>query len=98
MSPDIMTPDEIESFISGNAWTTAKRYPNAPHQYVARRSCRCEAEYVRFIQHIRAVGYRQRFGRAYYTYFDWPVGGVIYQFWTMGVPIAREYVINRAIK
>jgi hypothetical protein len=44
------------------------------------------------------VGYRQRFGRAYYTYFDWPVGGVIYQFWTMGVPIAREYVINRAIK
>jgi hypothetical protein len=93
-----MTPDEIESFISGNAWTTAKRYPNAPHQYVARRSCRCEAEYVRFILHIRAVGYRQRFGRAYYTYFDWPVGGVIYQFWTMGVPIAREYVINRAIK
>ena len=48
--------------------------------------------------HIRRNGYRQKFGRVYYTYFDWTVEGVVHQFWTIGEPVATTIIINRAVK
>jgi hypothetical protein len=55
----------------------------------------------RFVMHIRRNGYRGRFGRATYTYLDWPVNGVIHQFGTMGAALditITIIIINRAVK
>jgi hypothetical protein len=48
--------------------------------------------------HIRRHGYRARFGRVFYTYLDWPVDGVLHQFWTMGASLEETIIINRALK
>ena len=93
-----MTPGEITSFIEGHPWRFARTMAHMPHAYVVKAKCRSEREFERFVMHIRRNGYRQKFGRTYYTYFDWPVAGVIHQFWTMGAPLAATIIINRAVK
>jgi integrase len=95
--PD-MTPEEIGSFIESNAWRFAKTMAHMPHSYVVKEKCRDPREFERFVMHIRRHGYRQRFGRAYYTYLDHPVDGVVHQFWTMGEPLDQTIIINRAVK
>ena len=55
-------------------------------------------EFERFVMHIRRHGYKQRFGKSTYTYMDWPVDGVVHQFWTMGAPLDISIIINRAVK
>lgn len=93
-----MTPVEIASFIEGHPWRFARTMAHMPHSYIVRAKCRSEEEFERFVMHIRRNGYRGKFGRAYYTYFDWPVDGVVHQFWTMGAPLAATIIINRAVK
>jgi hypothetical protein len=65
---------------------------------VVRKKARDETEFERFVMHIRKNGYRGKFGKNYFTYFDWPVDGVIHQFWTMGEPLGATIIINRAVK
>jgi hypothetical protein len=72
--------------------------PEMPHAYIVKEKCRDAGEFERLVIHIRRHGYRQRFGRAWYTYLDWPVDGVIHQFWTMGAPLSETIIINRAVK
>jgi hypothetical protein len=72
--------------------------PHMPHSYVVKNTCRSAQEFERFVMHIRLHGYRQKFGRAWYTYLDWPVDRVIHQFWTMGEPLSETIIINRAVK
>jgi hypothetical protein len=93
-----MTPEEITSFIEGHEWRFARSMPHMPHSYVVKEQCRNGSEFERFVMHIRHHGYKQKFGRVYYTYLDWPVDSVIYQFWTMGAPLADTIIINRAVK
>lgn len=93
-----MTPDEITSFIEGHAWRFARTMAHIQHSYVVKEKCRSALEFERFVVHIRRHGYRQKFGRTYYTYFDWPVEGLTHQFWTMGAPLAVTILINRAVK
>jgi hypothetical protein len=93
-----MAPDEIEDFIQAHPWRFAKTMAHIPHSYVVKQKCRDPAEFERLVMHIRRNGYRQKFGRVYYTYFDWPVDGVVHQFWTMGAPLATTIIINRAAK
>jgi len=93
-----MTPDEINSFITGHAWRFAKTMAHIPHSYVVKAKCRDAFEFERFVMHIRRHGYKERFGRATYTYFDWKVDGVVHQFWTMGAPLNVTIIINRAVK
>ena len=93
-----MTPDEINSFITGHAWRFAKTMAHMPHSYVVKAKCRDAFEFERFVMHIRQNGYRAKFGRATYTYLDWPVNGIIHQFWTMGAPLDITIIINRAVK
>ena len=45
------------------------------------------------VRHIREHGYRARFGRNTYTYFE-PGDG--YRYWTMGWPVEKTTLINRA--
>lgn len=93
-----MSPEEIDAFISAHTWKFAKTMAHMPHAYVVRERCRDEAEFERFVLHIRAHGYKARFGRRWFTYFDWPVDGVTTQFWTMGFPLEQTIIINRAVK
>ena len=86
-----MIPDEITSFIEGHEWRFAKNMPEIPHSYVVKKDCRSAEEFERFVIHIRRNGYRGKFDRAYYTYLDWPVDGVIHQFWTRGAPSVRDH-------
>jgi hypothetical protein len=67
-----------------------------PHPYVVKAKCRDVLEFERLVMHIRQHGYRAKFGRATYTYLDWPVNGVIHQF--MGAPFDITIIINRAVK
>jgi hypothetical protein len=98
-TPRLLTDEEVESFIAGHDWTFAKTYAEtAPHSYVVKKRCRCPREFERFVMHISRAGYRGRFGRYYYTYLDWPVDGVMHCFWSMGEPLARTIIINRAVK
>ena len=95
-----MTPDEITSFIDGHQWRVAKTMPLRRRTPTwSRRSAGDPDEFEWFVMHIRRHGTVQRFGRVYYTLFqDWPVDGVIHQFWTMGSPLSETIVINRAVK
>lgn len=93
-----MTPEEINSFIAGHAWQFAKTMVHTPHSYVVKERCRSAEEFERFVMHIRRHGYKRKFGRACYTYLDWPVDGVVHIFWTMGAPLDRTIIINRASK
>ncbi len=93
-----MTPDEIDAFIRSHVWTFARTMPNAPHEYVVKARCRDPIEFEAFARHIREHGYRGNFGGRRYVYFDWPVDGVMHQFWTMGAPLADTVIINRCVK
>ena len=95
--PD-MTAAEIDSFIAGHEWRFAKTMATIPHSYVVKAKCRSAVEFERFAIHIRRHGYEGRFFKARYIYFDWEVGGVVHQFWTMGAPISETIIINRAVK
>jgi hypothetical protein len=55
-----MTPDEINSFITGHQWRFAKTMAHMPHSYVVKAKCRSAPEFERFVLHIRARGYKQR--------------------------------------
>jgi hypothetical protein len=93
-----LTPEEITAFIEAHNWRFARTMPHIPHSYLVKAQCRSAAEFEAFVMHIRQHGYQQKFGRSYYTYLDWPVDGVIHQFWTMGAPLGDTIVINRAVK
>ena len=62
-----LTEIEITSFIEGHARRFARTMAHIPHSYVVKEKCRSALEFERFVVHIRRHGYRQKFGRAYYT-------------------------------
>ena len=96
-----MTLPEIERFIGSNTWTFAKTMPQHPHWYVVRAKCNDEEAFKGFVMHIRKFGYKKKFFKTQYTYFD--VGE--YTYWTMGCPLnitdrgvlkAHTIILNRA--
>jgi hypothetical protein len=96
-----MSDEEINAFIGSHSWRFAKTMSDIPHAYVVREKCRSEEEFERFVMHIRTFGYREKFGSAYYGYFDWPdplCSTTIHSYWTMGAPLSETIIINRAIK
>jgi hypothetical protein len=66
--------------------------PETPHEYTTRRHASDILLFERFILHIRGHGYRKKFGKYRYTYFD--VDG--WQYWTMGFAPESTLLINRA--
>jgi hypothetical protein len=93
-----MTQEQITNFIEAHEWRFARTMAHMPHSYLVKQKCGSAEEFERFVMHIREHGYRQKFGGRSYTYFDWPVGGIIHQFWTMGAPLPATIIINRAVK
>ncbi len=87
-----LTEQEIRTFIGSYRWTFAKTMASTPHEYLVRGKTVPDAPFVRFAAHIRAAGYRTRFGGRIYTYFD--LDG--YHYWTMGNPMPETTILNRA--
>ena len=65
-----MTMDELRSFVQESKWTFAKTMPQTPHEYTLRRDAKDEALFERVVNHIRQVGYQQKWGKTTYTYLD----------------------------
>jgi hypothetical protein len=87
-----MTDEEIQDFIHNSSWKFAKTMAKTPHWYTLRKYARDEAMFERFVLHIRGHGYKQKFGKTWYTYFN--VGN--WQYWTLGCPLEQTILINRA--
>jgi hypothetical protein len=89
----VMSDPEIRHFIAASRWKFAKSMPETPHEYTKRDEAPDEAAFERFVMHIRTAGYKGKFGKTTYRYFD--VDG--WQYWTMGAPLDKTILINRAI-
>jgi hypothetical protein len=84
--------DELRAFVQHSTWTFAKSMPTTPHEYTLRKNAPDETLFERVVMHIRHHGYKGRFGKTTYTYFD--IDG--WQYWTMGSPLPITILINRA--
>ena len=87
-----MTMDELRSFVQESKWKFAKSMPQTPHEYTLRRDAKDEALFERVVIYIRQEGYYQQCGNATYTNLD--IDG--WQYWTMGAPLGKTILINRA--
>ncbi|MCX5673843.1 MAG: helix-turn-helix transcriptional regulator [Planctomycetota bacterium] len=86
----------MRQFIAACRWQFAETYAKtAPHEYTVRGwlpGPAGQADFEAFVKAIRACGYDRAFrGRTYRTL---DVDGQKY--WTMGAPVAKTTVINRA--
>lgn len=91
---DDLTDADIAAFIEANEWKFAKTMARIPHEYCLKERCNDPDMFERFVMHIRRNGYESKFFKRTYIYFD--VGP--HQYWTMGDPLHKEILINRAIR
>lgn len=87
-----LTISQITEFIDKNEWRFAKTMAEIPHAYCLREKCNDANMFERFVMHIRKNGYKKSFFNKTYIYFD--VGQ--FQYWTMGNPLHKTKLINRA--
>ncbi len=92
VTTDRMTDAEILDFIENSRWKFAKSMPQMPHWYTLRDHAGDVPAFERFVMHIRHHGYKERFGKATYSYLN--VGE--WKYWTMGSPLDQTILINRA--
>ncbi len=86
-----MDRDAFIKFIMDRRWQFAKTMPKNPHEYTMKKWGENES-FNQAVLYIRQCGYRECFGKYYYTYLD--IDG--YKYWTMGAPIEQTILINRA--
>jgi len=87
------------AYVSKVRWQFAKTMPQWPHEYTVREwAPELEAEFEAFVALIREAGVikpwprtsqKPRYRLSYLTIGDW-------EYWSMGEPIARTTIINRA--
>jgi hypothetical protein len=84
----------VREYIEKVRWKFAKSYSKtAPHAYTVKEwNPELEKDFERFVTIIRTYGYAERYWAKIHWYFD--VDGLKY--WTMGYPIERTIIINRA--
>jgi hypothetical protein len=75
--------DRVRALLEQQTWIFAKRMPDNPHEYCLRKNFARDEDFVWVVEQIRGLGYRQKYGKAWYTVLD--VGE--YFTWTMGWPI-----------
>jgi len=80
-----------EQFVAKAPWRFAKTMADTPHEYTVRGQTPDE-EFEAFVRYTREHGYKARFGRSTYMYLN--LDG--WKYWTMGWPVEKTIVINRA--
>ncbi len=60
----------IERLLLGHPWRVAKSMPTIPHEYTLRRLWQNDGDFIWCVDHIRSVGYEQRFGGRIFVYYD----------------------------
>ena len=70
----------------------AKTMPGIPHEYTRRKEWIDEAAFEGVVRFIRENGVQEQFGRRTFTYFY--ANG--FKYWTMGNPVKKTILINRA--
>lgn len=88
-----MTREQFDAFVKSHQWRTAKTMPQIPHAYVVRENCRDDNEFCQAVMFIRKWGEGRRFFKKTYIYLDLDP----YTYWTMGNPLDRTKIINRAL-
>ena len=85
--------DFLRRFIAEYPWKIASTMPKDPHAYVVRGKGPREADFIKFMQHIRAFGYDAKWFRLTNRYLDFEG----HKYWTMGFTYKVTIIINRAI-
>lgn len=87
-----MTSDEFKQFIEAHDWTTAKSYPDNPHEYIVRaRIDTPDSEFFDAVRFIRENGHPEKFYSKTYIYYRFDGK----KYWTMGAAVEETTVINR---
>lgn len=88
-----MTFDEVAATLLSKRWIYAKTMPHCPHWYTLRKEWgEDEARFEAVAEFIRVHGYREKYGRSFYTRLDVNE----FKYWTMGAPLGQTILINRA--
>jgi hypothetical protein len=85
--------EEVKNALLENKWIYAKTMPQCPHWYTLRSDWKSDISFDDVVQFIRDYGYRERFYKKVFIRFD--VDNMKY--WTMGSPINKTILINRAV-
>ena len=90
---DDLDISKLRSMISRCQQTFAKTMPWCPHEYFVRGKCALtEKEFIYFVNMQRNYGQVEHWGKYLhpYLYID------NYKYWTMGDPVDKTIIINRA--
>jgi hypothetical protein len=88
-----MEVEQFDAFIEGSTWVFAKTYAAyCPHEYVVGRGKIDRREFEAAVLFIRRCGFDAYYGNRLGPYF---IRGDYY-YWTMGEPVERCQIINRA--
>ena len=87
-----MTKEEFENFVNSYPWRFAKTMPKCPHFYVVRNECWDDEEFASAVVFIREHGDARKWGKYNHIYYDYAG----HRYWTMGAPVEKTLVINRA--
>jgi len=75
--------ERVARLLQEQEWIFAKTMPQNPHHYTLRRNWARDEDFVWTVEVIRRHGYRQKYGKSWYTVLD------VHEhfYWTMGAPI-----------
>ena len=90
--PDRETLQYMREILLSKTWRFAKTMPKTPHWYTLRKTWGNDILFDEIVLLIRKHGYQHRYGKTWYVKID--IDDM--QYWTMGSPVAKTILINRA--
>ena len=87
-----MTPDQFQYCVAKQSWRIAKTMPTLPHEYTRAKEWDSRKEFEDAVMCIRQHGVIESFYRCKYIYLY----SGNYKYWTMGEPLEKTILINRA--
>lgn len=84
--------EDVHKFLEESKFTFAKTMANIPHAWCAKSGVKNKDLYESAVSHIRDHGVVEYFYNKPYTYY-YHEG---YKYWSMGAPIDKTTIINRA--
>jgi len=87
-----MNETGFREFTQRSSWIFAKTMPQNPHWYTLRKYC-VDFEFIEAVQFIRLNGKVVYFRKIPYIQYEFEE----FKYWTMGNPIHKTILINRAI-